>query len=156
LAVTRGELRRLVRQTAAALARRGVARGQRVLVALPDCPEYVAAVLGAMWNGSVPVLVGTVLPVGRQGAFLGGGGARAAVATEPIVEAVREQAGASAIAALTVRGDGGGTFREAVEEEPATAEPVPTHGDDPALWLYSSGTTGRPKAVVHLHRGLLH
>src|SRR5262249_59415312 len=54
LAVTRGELRRLVRQTAAALARRGVARGQRVLVALPDCPAYVAAVLGAMLDGSGP------------------------------------------------------------------------------------------------------
>jgi len=156
LAVRRGELRRLVRQTAAALARRGIARGQRVLVALPDCPEYVAAVLGAMWNGSVPVLVSTFLPVDEQGVFLEESGARAVVATEPIVEAVREQAGASAIAALTVLGDGGGTFREAVEGEPATAEPVPTHGDDPALWLYSSGTTGRPKAVVHLHRGLLH
>jgi len=155
LAVTRGELRRLVRQTAAALARRGVARGQRVLVALPDCPEYVAAVLGAMWNGSVPVLVSTFLPADGQGAFLEESGARAVVATEPIAEAVREQAGASAVAVLTVR-DGGGTFREAVEGEPAEAEPVPVHGDDPALWLYSSGTTGRPKAVVHLHRGLLH
>src|SRR5262249_25058081 len=156
LAVTRGELRRLVRQTAAALARRGVVRGQRVLVALPDCPEYVAAVLGAMGNGSVPVRVSTFLPAGGPGAFLEESGARAVVATEPIADAVREQAGASAVAVLTVRGDGGGTFREAVGGEPTEAEPVPVHGDDPALLLYSSGTTGRPKAVVHLHRGLLH
>ena len=156
LALTRGALRRLVRQTAAALARRGVAEEQRVVVALPDCPEYVAAVLGAMWNGSVPVLVSTFLPIDGYAAFLEESRARAVVTTEPIAEAVREQTEASGLAVLTVRGDGSGTFREAVEGERETAEPFPADADDPALWLYSSGTTGRPKGVVHLHRGVLH
>ena len=57
LTVGRGELRRSVRQAAAAFARLGVQEEQRVLVALPDCPEAVYAVLGAIWNGSVPVPV---------------------------------------------------------------------------------------------------
>ena len=54
LAVSRGELRRSVRQAAAAFARLGVQEEQRVLIGLPDCPEAVCAVLGAMLNGSVP------------------------------------------------------------------------------------------------------
>jgi benzoate-CoA ligase family protein len=157
LAMTRGQLRRLVRQTAAALARRGVAEEQRVIVALPDCPEYVAAVLGAMWNGSVPVLVSSFLPSDGYAAFLDESRARAIVTTEPIADALRERgAGSRAVAILTVRGDASGTFREAIDGERADAEPFPAHADDPALWLYSSGTTGRPKGVVHLHRGVLH
>ncbi len=157
LAMTRGELRRLVRRTAAALARRGVAEEQRVMVALPDGAEYVEAVLGAMWNGSVPVLVSPFLPSDGYAAFLDESRARAVVTTEPIAEALRARvAGGRAVAVLTVRGDGGGTFREALEGEGSGAEPFPADGDDPALWLYSSGTTGRPKGVVHLHRGVLH
>jgi len=43
------------------------------------------------------------------------------------------------------------SFMEAVLEESPKLEPYPTHRDDPAYWLFTSGTTGRPKANVHLH-----
>ncbi len=157
LSVTRGALRRLVWQTAAALARRGVSEEQRVVVALPDCPEYVVAVLGTMWNGSVPVLVSSFLPGAACAAFVDESRARAVITTEAIAGGLRRRgAGGREIGVLTVRGDGGGTFRDAIDGERAGSDPFPTHADDPALWLYSSGTTGRPKAVVHLHRGVLH
>ena len=39
-------------------------------------------------------------------------------------------------------------------QPPARLEPAPTRGDDIALWLYTSGTTGLPKAVMHRHRHL--
>jgi benzoate-CoA ligase family protein len=151
-ALTRGDLRRAVRQAAAALARLGVQEEQRVLVALPDGPEAVAAVLGAMWNGSVPVLVSSFLPADAYAAFLDESRARAVVTTGGVAAAL----GGRGTPALTVEADGSGSFRDALAREPASAEAFPTHDDDPALWLYSSGTTGRPKGVVHLHRGVRH
>lgn len=152
LAVRRGELRRGVRQAAAAFARLGVQEEQRVLVALPDGPEAVYAVLGAMWNGSVPVLVSSFLAGDAYAPFLDESRARAVVTTTAIAASLRGRG----TPALTVDGDGAGSFREALAREPASAEPFPTNADDPALWLYSSGTTGRPKGVVHLHRGVRH
>jgi benzoate-CoA ligase family protein len=152
LVVSRGELRRSVRQAAAAFARLGVQEVQRVLVALPDCPEAVYAVLGAMWNGSVPVLVSSFLAGDAYAAFLDESRARAVVTTPAIAEPLRGHG----TRVLAVDADGAGTFRNALAGEPASAEPFPTHADDPALWLYSSGTTGRPKGVVHLHRGIRH
>jgi len=149
LTMTRGELRRGVRQAAAAFANLGVYEEQRVLVALPDGPEAVCAVLGAMWNGSVPVVLSTFLASDGYAAFLEESRARAVVTTEAVARAL---GGATPV--LTVHADGSGTFRDTVAREPASAEPFPAHADDPALWLYSSGTTGRPKGVVHLHRGV--
>src|SRR6185295_6147258 len=71
-AVGRGELRRAVRQAAAAFARLGVQEEQRVLVAL--------------WNGSVPVLVSSFLPGDAYAAFLDESRARAVVTTGAIAE----------------------------------------------------------------------
>src|SRR5438067_1343180 len=45
---------------------------------------------------------------------------------------------------------------QAIEECPPSPEPFSTHPDDPAFWLYSSGTTGAPKAVIHRHRDIVH
>jgi benzoate-CoA ligase family protein len=149
LAMTRGELRRHVRRAAAAFARLGVQEEQRVLVALPDGPEAVCAVLGAMWNGSVPVILSTFLPSDGYAAFVDESRARAVVTTEAVARAL---GGATPV--LTVQADGSGTFRDALAREPDSAAPFAAHADDPALWLYSSGTTGRPKGVVHLHRGV--
>ena len=151
-AIGRGELRRSVRQAAAAFARLGVQEEQRVLVALPDCPEAVYAVLGAMWNGSVPVLVSSFLSGDAYSAFLDESRARSVVTTAAIAAALRGRG----TPVLTVEADGTGSFRDALAREPASAGPFATHPDDPALWLYSSGTTGRPKGVVHLHGGVRH
>src|SRR5262249_5002118 len=42
--------------------------------------------------------------------------------------------------------------RGRLEAASSEHEPFPTHADDPAIWLFSGGTTGRPKAVVQTHR----
>jgi benzoate-CoA ligase len=159
LDVTRAELRRRVRQAAAALTAAGVDEEQRVLVALPDCAELVYAFLGAIWNGSVPVLLNSFLRADQYAPFLHESRARAVVTTAPVAAALARAtppAGRRTPVILTVADDGGGSFAAALAAESATAEPFPTHPDDPALWLYSSGTTGRPKGVVHVQRGIVH
>jgi benzoate-CoA ligase family protein len=49
------------------------------------------------------------------------------------------------------RAEGHASFEEEVASVPDTLDNTPTHRDDPAIWLFSGGTTGRPKAVVQTH-----
>ena len=152
--VSRGELRRRVCQVATALRQSGVQEEQRVLVVLPDSPEYVYAFLGAIWAGAVPVLVNAFLRPGDYLPFVRETRARAVITTRAVAEALAPATEPPAL--LTVGPARSGSFWRAIEDQPPSSAPFPTHPDDPAFWLYSSGTTGRPKGVVHRHRSILH
>src|SRR5204863_8115748 len=86
LDVSRGELRQRVRQLAAALGRLGIREEQRVLVVLPDGPEYVYAFLGAIWAGAVPVLVTSYLRPADYLPFVRETRARAVTTSEAVAE----------------------------------------------------------------------
>src|SRR6184192_4835810 len=140
---------------AAAFERLGIQEEQRVLVILPDCPEYVYAFLGAIWAGAVPVLVSTFLRPGDSLPFVRETRARAVITTAAVADVLEAETRPLPMV-LTVGGGRSGTLWQAIEDAPASPAPFPTHRDDPAFWLYSSGTTGRPKGVVHRHRDILH
>ncbi len=158
LDVSRGELRQRVRQLAAALGRLGIQHEQRVLVVLPDCPEYVYAFLGAIWAGAVPVLVSSFLRPADYLPFVRETRARAVITSEAVAEVLEPEMrlGRLAPTVLTVGPGRSGSLWREIEGEPASREPFAAHPDDPAFWLYSSGTTGRPKGVVHVQRSILH
>jgi len=149
-----GELRRRVRQVAASLRQAGVQEEQRVLVVLPDSPEYAYAFLGAIWAGAVPVLVNAFLRPLDYMPFVRETRARAVITTDTVAAALAPATDLPAI--LTVGLARSGSLWRAIEAEEPSAAPFPTHPDDPAFWLYSSGTTGRPKGVVHRQRSILH
>lgn len=126
-----------------ALVELGVRPEERVLVALPDVPEYVGALFGILKAGAVAVMVNPALGAEAQAATVRRARARVAVTAAGV-----EVPGCHRLAA------GPGTDQEwaAASEQ---FETVATHPDDPALWLFSGGTTGVPKVAVQTHASFL-
>lgn len=130
------------------LLRQGVEPEQRVLIALPDGARYVAALFGALKIGAVVVMANPALSPEEIAYFYEYTRPRLAV-----VEAARWQAFQAArqgpfprhLLAL------GEDWEAELEGSSEDLETFPTHRDDAALWLFSGGTTGRPKAVLQTH-----
>jgi len=142
-----GELAQRIDAAGNALAAMGIEPEQRVLLVMLDGVDFVATFLGAMKLGAVPVPVSTMLKPPDYALFVHDSRARAVVVSDalaPLVAAAGEPRAitASELAALATR-------------QPATLTPFATTADDVAFWLYSSGSTGAPKAAIHLHSHLL-
>jgi acyl-coenzyme A synthetase/AMP-(fatty) acid ligase len=128
-----------VARAANALRAFGVRPGERVLLQTGDTPEFAAAWLGTLHAGAVAVALNRDLPA-------------------PELDYIRADSGARlTISDDTVGGAGmaSGSWRAALERASAEATPVPRAAEDPAFWLYSSGTTGSPKGIIHAHRSVL-
>jgi acyl-coenzyme A synthetase/AMP-(fatty) acid ligase len=124
----------------------GVQAGDRVVVLGGDSIAWAVAWLGALWAGGVAVGLNPRGPPEELGGILLECGARLCFADAPA---------ASALATATLFGPLHVLDLGAVDALPAEPIPAqPRRPDDPAFWIYSSGTTGRPKAVVHAHRSV--
>ena len=150
------EVQELADRFGGVLARLGVRPEERVLIALPDGAEYVAALFGIFKLGAVAVMVNPELSAADIARLYDYTRARSAVvwggALPVFEEAVRQAPIAPGF--LTV-GPAAGSAHPAFEDEAsrvgADLATALTHRDDPALWLFSGGTTGKPKAVVQTH-----
>src|SRR5262245_7289204 len=137
------------------LRRLGVEPEQRVIVALPDGPEFVGALFGTLKIGAVVVMVNPQLKADDVAYFFEYTRARVAVVDGETREAFAAAApDARWLKRLLVVG-GRAQGHASFEQESASAsdelDNAPTHRDDAAIWLFSGGTTGRPKAVVQTH-----
>lgn len=154
--LTYREVQGLANRFAQALVRLGVRPEERVLIALPDGPEYVGALFGVLKAGAVVVMVNPALEPDSLAHLLRSSRARCAVVADDLVEAFETADGGDGDGPeLLVCGPeaGGHTrFAAIASELDAGFDNVRTHRDDPAIWLFSGGTTGRPKAVVQTHR----
>ncbi|MCH9651189.1 MAG: benzoate-CoA ligase family protein [Deltaproteobacteria bacterium] len=133
----------------------GVRQEERVLIALPDSAEYAGALFGILKIGAVGVMVNPHLEVPNLRAVFEYSRARAVVVHADFLatfEAAREGCQWPRVF-LVVGGEAGShcRFENQAETVSGHLETVSTHRDDPALWLFSGGTTGRPKAVVQSH-----
>ena len=137
------------------LRRLAVEPEQRVIVALPDVPACVGALFGAFKIGAVAVMVNPQFKAEEVAAVLDYTRATVAVVGAASLEAFAAAAPrARRLKHLLVADGPAGrhaSFDELAARVPDTLENEPTHRDDPALWLFSGGTTGRPKAVVQTH-----
>lgn len=145
------EVQALANRYANLLGSAGVAPEQRVIIALPDGPDYVAALFGTLKIGAVVVMVNPELKPDAIEYFFAY--SRAAVALVPADRADAFRAAAGRVAfpprLLVV---GAADWATRLADAPDSFRNFPTHRDDPALWLFSGGTTGSPKAAVQPHR----
>jgi benzoate-CoA ligase family protein len=148
---TYAEIQSLANRFAHVLARAGVAPEQRVMIALPDGAEFVGALFGTLKLGAVVVMVNPALAPDEVADLVEMSRARAIVTHRDTAPGFRAAAAASPTdcAALVV---GEPELDSALAAAPPARDTFPSHDDDPALWLFSGGTTGRPKAVVQVHR----
>ncbi len=145
------EVQALANRYANVLSSAGVLPEQRVIVALPDGPDYVAALFGILKIGAVVVMVNPELKPDAIQYFFEYSRAAAALVDARHAETFRAAASRAAHApVLLLVGDG--EWRARVDAAPAVWRNFPTHPDDPAIWLFSGGTTGQPKAAVQPHR----
>ncbi len=148
--LTYDDVRTLVARAAHLMRSSGVQPEQRIIIALPDGPEYVAALLGALKIGAVVVMVNPHLRAPQIRDILDYSRAVLAWIHAETAGAFREAAtGAPYLRTLITLGEG---EEHPLADGPRRTESFPTHRDDPAIWLFSGGTSGQPKAVVQTHR----
>lgn len=141
------ELAAGMRQAAAGWTALGARPGDRVLILLRDTPEFAMAWLGAVWAGAVAIAVNGKLPVGDLRYMFEDSAARLFLAEDEFVSGVSAFAGDGCI--------GLARWRSILGQRRSMEHPVRTKLSDPAFWLYSSGTTGHPKGIVHAHKDVL-
>ena len=149
-ALTYREVQALANRFGHLLRSAGVEPEQRVILALPDGPEFVAALFGTLKVGAVVVMVNPQLAVDAIEYFYSYTRATVALVhrhTAPVFQAAR--AAGSYLKQIIVGGEA--TNARAIAGAPPDLETFPSHRDDAAIWLFSGGTTGKPKAVVQSH-----
>jgi acetyl-CoA synthetase len=138
---TYGQLQQAVLGVARGLAELGLQRGDRIFIRLDNTSAYAILFFGAIAGGFVPIPASTELTAAEAAFMLADSGA-AAVALAPRHAAFATGAArclSPADVAAWISGGQGAAYAE-------------TAADEPAFLIYTSGTTARPKGVLHAHR----
>ena len=140
---TYAQLDLAVRRVAAGLLAEGLRPGDRLLLRLPNTSDYALLFFGAIAAGLVPIPVSAQLTDDEMAVLLEDSLAAAVVVTGDFAQAVT---------GINVLGPADIARLKSTPPLPAYAD---TAAEDPAYMIYTSGTGGRPKGVVHAHRVVL-
>ena len=158
--VTYGELYARVNQLGNGLKSLGVRMEERVFLLLPDVPEFAFSFFGAIKIGAVAVPVNTLLKPQDYKYLLNNSRARVAIVGDsllPLVQAI-PRGELRYLETIVVQGNAPAgilALDDLVKSSSDELQPAVTSKDDAAFWLYSSGSTGQPKACVHLQHDMV-
>ena len=154
--ITYQELKDLTDSFANALHGLGVSKGDRYLIRTPNQPEYQISFLGGQKIGAAPIPTSTMLREYELEHIINNSEAVAVITTTKYTEAIENiRPKCKTLKHIIVVGETQGdqiSFEQIMKEGKGVPPYVETHKDDQAYFLYTSGTTGPPKGVVHGHR----
>jgi acyl-coenzyme A synthetase/AMP-(fatty) acid ligase len=130
-----------VRRVAAGLLRSGIGPGERLVIALPNTADYLLLFFGALAAGIVPLPASSLLTPAEI-AFL-------IVDAEPAAVALAAGTAVAVPAGVRILGE---AEIAAIRASAPLGAYADTAADDPAFLIYTSGTSRRPKGVLHAHR----
>lgn len=158
--ITYGELTGTANRVGNALLELGVELKDRVLICLPDSPQFLASYLGAMKIGAVPVPVSTMAVPQDYLYYLNDSQAKTLIVDQRMATNIRKvRSELLYLKHFIVCGEaevGELDYDSLVTSASADLTAAPTTKDDMAFWMYSSGTTGKPKGIVHLHHDMMY
>jgi acetyl-CoA synthetase len=155
------DLKATVDRAAAGFSELGLKRGDALLLRSPNLPTYCVSALAAMKLGAVAVMTNSLLKEDDLAFILGNSDAHIAAAPASLADPLRRLVAAGKLEKLVLLDDGPPhgdteiTFSDLVSRQTDIPPTADTAALDPAFMAYSSGTTGRPKGILHAHRWVI-
>ena len=153
--ITYGEMDRLANAMANGLKEKGIGQGDKVVLFMPNVPEFVVAYFAVQRLKAVIVPINAKLTQNEISYILDHSDAKALIAHELLFEAVKNLESDLLLIKTGKAAEGWGTFGDFITENGGKPLSSDAKEDDPSTILYTSGTTGQPKGVLFSHRNIL-
>jgi len=157
--ITNVEMLRASKKLATALKELGVKRGDRVILQMPNCPEALQS-FSAVWRmGAVIVPINYLIGEEETAYIYQDSGAKVVISDQAFLPKIRAgRVKAPEVKTVILIDDdvpeGTLSYRHLVENSQEEHNVVETQDDEIAALIYTAGTTGRPKGVIHTHHSL--